>query len=86
MGDRHPAYCHPCRADCQALVMARRKREPKFTYHRPDGTVDVADRAICVPCGCASGDGRPPAVGECPCRCHDTPRLWWSMRPWTAEP
>jgi hypothetical protein len=23
-------------------------------------------------------------VGKCPCVCHDTARLWWSMRPWSA--
>jgi hypothetical protein len=56
----------------------------KFTYHRPGGKVDILE-AVCIPCGCVSGYGRPPAVGECACHCHDTARLWWSMRPWRLD-
>lgn len=46
---------------------------------------DLSD-VVCIPCGCVSGYGRPPAVGECSCQCHDTARLWWHMRPWRSEP
>ena len=66
--------------------MARkRKAQAKYEYLTPNGVV-LMDEVRCVPCGCVSGDGRPPAVGECACRCHDTPRLWWGMRPYKAEP
>jgi hypothetical protein len=63
--------------------MARkRKAQAKYEYLKLDGTVETAEEVVCIPCRCVSGDGRPPAVGECACRCHDTARLWWSMRPW----
>lgn len=65
--------------------MAKRTANPKYEYHTPAGVV-LMDEVVCIPCGCVSGYGRPPAVGECPCPCHDTARLWWSMRPYRAEP
>jgi len=48
--------------------------------------VDMLEDIVCVPCGCVSGYGRPPAVAECPCECHDTARLWWQMKPYRLEP
>lgn len=48
--------------------------------------VELLADIVCIPCGCVSGYGPPPSVGECPCVCHDTARLWWSMRPWRLEP
>jgi hypothetical protein len=40
---------------------------------------------VCPSCDCVSGYGLPPSVEECPCICHDTARLWWSIRPWRLE-
>jgi hypothetical protein len=78
MGHCDPAHRHSPGAGSQALVVAEQQR--KLPVRRTG-----ISHIICEPCGCESGYGLPPAVGECPCQCHDTARLWWSMRPWRAE-
>jgi len=66
--------------------MTAKKRVPGKGHQQqlPASIMLMADM-VCVRCGCASGYGPPPTVEQCPCECHDTARLWWSVRPWRAE-
>lgn len=66
----------------QGKVRGRYRGVDGFRYY--EALWDLSD-VVCFLCECVSGYGRPPSVQECSCRCHDTSRWIWQMKPWRSE-